>query len=197
MSTKGQKFPPEVLKPDEVRALMGGCSKRAPTGVRNRALIAVLWRSGLRISEALALKPSDIDMDANTIRVAEGKGRRHRVVACDDEALALVGRWLAVRASRGHTGRQTVFCTLSGAVVAQRYVRNLLRRLARKVGVERRVHPHAFRHTFAAELVQEGQPLSVIQEALGHSSITMTAYYLRRIAPANLVQVARERPSWV
>jgi len=196
MSNAGKKFPPEVLKQDEVRALMGGCSMRAPTGVRNRALIAVLWRSGLRISEALALKPSDIDMDANTIRVAEGKGRKHRVVACDDEALAFVGRWLTVRASRGLTGRQTVFCTLSGGLVAPRYVRNLLRRLARKVGVERRVNPHAFRHTFAAELVQEGQPLAVVQQALGHSSVVTTAGYLRRIAPANLVQVARERPSW-
>lgn len=61
MSTKGRKFPPEVLKEDEVRALMGACSKRAPTGVRNRALIALLWRSGLRISEALALMPADVD----------------------------------------------------------------------------------------------------------------------------------------
>jgi site-specific recombinase XerD len=89
-----------------------------------------------------------------------------------------------------------VFCTLSGDIVAQRYVRNLLRRLARKQGVERRVHPHAFRHTFASELVQEGQPLSVVQQALGHGSVVTTAGYLRRIAPANLVEVARNRPAW-
>jgi integrase/recombinase XerD len=70
MSTKGVKFPPEVLSEADVRALMVGCSKRAPTGVRNRALIALLWRSGLRISEALALKPSDIDGSAVTAREA-------------------------------------------------------------------------------------------------------------------------------
>lgn len=196
MSTKGRTFPPEVLRQAEVRALMGACSSAAPTAVRNRALIAVLWRSGLRISEALALKPSDVDAERNTIRVAEGKGKKHRVVACDDEALALVSRWIEVRRGRGVDGRRTLFCTLKGGAVSSRYVRTMLRRLARKAKVERRIHPHAFRHTFASELVEEGQPLSVVQQALGHGSVVTTAGYLRRIAPANLVEVARNRPGW-
>jgi site-specific recombinase XerD len=195
-TTKGRRFPPEVLTHDETRALMGACSPSAPTGVRNKALIAVLWRSGLRVGEALALMPSDIDAKANTVRVAEGKGGKHRVVGIDDEALALVGRWQEVRASKGIGGRRTLFCTLKGGPVSSRYVRTMLRRLARKGGVERRVHPHAFRHTFSAELVQEGQSLDVVQQSLGHGSVTTTAKYLRRIAPANLVEVARNRPRW-
>lgn len=191
-TTKGRTFPPEVLRQAEVRGLMGACSSKAPTGVRNRALIAVLWRSGLRISEALALKPSDVDAERNTIRVAEGKGGKHRVVACDDEALAMVGRWVEVRRGLGVSGRRPLFCTLKGGAVSSRYVRTTLRRLARKAKVERRIH----RHTFASELVEEGQPLSVVQQALGHGSVVTTAGYLRRIAPANLVEVARQRPSW-
>jgi integrase/recombinase XerD len=99
-------------------------------------------------------------------------------------------------AARGIDGRKRLFCTLSGGPVSSRYVRTMLRRLARKAGVERRVHPHAFRHTFSAELVQEGQSLDVVQQSLGHGSVTTTAKYLRRIAPANLVEVARNRPSW-
>jgi integrase/recombinase XerD len=191
MSTKGRKFPPEVLAEAEVRALMAGCSKRAPTGVRNRALIALLWRSGLRISEALALKPSDIDGTA--IRVANGKGGKYRTVGINEEASALVARWMEVRASRGVGGRQTVFCTLSGGPLAPRYVRNLLRRLARKAGVERRVNPHAFRHTLASELVAEGVNLVQIQHVLGHASLDGTAHYIQRIAPAELVDLMSQR----
>lgn len=191
MSTKGRKFPPEVLTEAEVRALMAGCSKRAPTGVRNKALIALLWRSGLRISEALALKPSDFDGSA--VRVANGKGGKYRTVGINEEASALVARWMEVRASRGITGRQTVFCTLSGGPVAARYVRNLLRRLARKAGIEHRVNPHAFRHTLASELVAEGVNVVLIQHVLGHASLDGTAHYLRRIAPAELVDLMSQR----
>lgn len=191
MSNAGKKFPPEVLSEAEVRALMAGCGKRPPTGVRNRALIALLWRSGLRISEALALKPSDVE--GTTVRVANGKGGKFRIVGINEEASALVGRWMEVRAARGFTGRQTLFCTLSGGPVAPRYVRNLLRRLARKAGIERRVHPHAFRHTLASELVAEGVPVWSIQQALGHSSLDGTAHYLQRIAPHELVDLMAGR----
>jgi site-specific recombinase XerD len=191
VSTKGRKFPPEVLSEAEVRALMAGCSKRVPTGVRNRALLALLWRSGLRISEALALKPSDFDGSA--VRVANGKGGKYRTVGINEEASALVARWMEVRASRGIGGRSTVFCTLSGGPVAPRYVRNLLRRLARKAGIERRVNPHAFRHTLASELVAEGVNVVQIQHVLGHASLDGTAHYLRRIAPAELVELMSQR----
>jgi integrase/recombinase XerD len=191
VSTKGRKFPPEVLAEAEVRGLMAGCSKRAPTGVRNRALIALLWRSGLRISEALALKPSDLD--GNAVRVANGKGGKYRTVGINEEASALVARWMGVRASRGIGGRQTVFCTLSGGPMAPRYVRNLLRRLARKAGIERRVNPHAFRHTLASELVAEGVNLVQIQNVLGHASLDGTAHYIQRIAPAELVDLMSQR----
>lgn len=193
-STKGQKFPPEVLSEAEVRALMAGCSKRAPTGVRNRALIALLWRTGLRISEALALRPSDIDAERGMVRVANGKGGKHRTVAAGEEALALVGAWAAARAALdGVTGRQPLFCTLQGGRLSSRYVRTAMRRIARKAGVERRVHPHAFRHTLASELQAEGVSLPAIQKQLGHASLDGTAHYLARIAPVDLVEMMRSR----
>jgi site-specific recombinase XerD len=84
---KGVKYPPEPLTGDEVRTLIDAIPKRTTTGKRNRALLAVLYRSGLRISEALSLKPSDID--GLTIRVLHGKGDEARTTSIDDETAAL------------------------------------------------------------------------------------------------------------
>ena len=82
-ANKGHKLPPEPLTPDEVRALIRACSKRAVTGIRNRALIVVLYRAGLRISEALAVMPKDLDAANSTIRILHGKGDYDRVVGLD------------------------------------------------------------------------------------------------------------------
>ncbi len=73
-SNKGRRFPPEILTPDEVHRLIRAASNRAPTGIRNRALIVVMYRAGLRVSEALGLYPKDVDRSRGTIRVLQGKG---------------------------------------------------------------------------------------------------------------------------
>jgi integrase len=91
--------PPEVLSKSEVIALINACSHRAPTGIRNRALIAVLWRCGLRISEALALEPSDIDLPAGTLRVRHGTGEHPRPGGIDQPTSALLSAWLDRRAA--------------------------------------------------------------------------------------------------
>ena len=96
---------------------MRRCSRRAPTGVRNRALIAVLWRCGLRLGEALALAPKDLDPDQGTLVVQRGKGGKRRVVGVDAGTCALITRWLEVRRGRGISGR-TLFCSLRDRLVA-------------------------------------------------------------------------------
>ncbi len=93
-SSTSRRRPPEVLAEAEAIALLKACSTRAPTGVRNRALIAVLWRCGLRISEALALELRDVDLQAGTVRVRHGKGDRSRTVGLDEQTTALLARWL-------------------------------------------------------------------------------------------------------
>ena len=188
-----RKRPPEVLSETEVRALIGACSNRAPTGIRNRALIAVMWRCGLRISEALELEPRDVDLDAGTVRVRHGKGDRARTVGLDGGTAALLARWLDRRRAMGHNGRRRIFCTLDGRPVDQSYVRHLLRRLAVKAGVERRVHPHALRHTYSAELAREGTPMNVLRDALGHSSLATTDRYLRDVAPVHVIETMKRR----
>ena len=94
---KGVKLPPEPLTTAEVRALLAACSTRAPTGIRNRALLVVLWRAGLRCAEALDLQPKDLDSQLGTLRVLHGKGDKSRTLGLDPEAFAVLDRWMDKR----------------------------------------------------------------------------------------------------
>lgn len=191
----GHTLPPEVLTPEEARALLRVPSPRAPTGIRNRALLAVLYRGGLRISEALALERRDLNSAACTLTVRQGKGDRHRTIGMDPADFGLVARWLDERKRIGLSRPSVAFCTLDGRPLQASYVRALIPRLARKAGIEKRVHPHGLRHTCAAELAVEGVPVPLIQQQLGHASLHTTTVYLRHIAPVELVEKMRAR-SW-
>jgi len=188
-----RKLPPEILTDPEVKRLMRACSSTAPTGVRNRALLVVLYRGGLRLGEALALRPKDIDREAGTVRVLHGKGDKARTVGMDPGAFAVLERWLDMRRARGINGRARVFCTLKKKPMSQDYVRQMLPRLARKSGIEKRVHAHGLRHAHAAQLAAEGLPINVIQAQLGHSNLSTTNEYLKRIAPAEVVAAMQAR----
>ncbi len=183
-----RRLPPEVLTDAEVCVLMGACGRYAATGLRNRALIALLYRAGLRINEALSLYPKDLELADGSVRVLNGKGGRSRTIGLDPGAAAIIEAWLDARSrinldptgrcpvSPG--GRHPVFCTLRGHPMAAAYVRVMLKRLAVRAGIEKRVHAHGFRHTHAAQLRAEGVDIAVISRQLGHSSITTTARYL-------------------
>ena len=195
-SSRGRKLPPEVLNETEIRKLIGACSRRATTGYRNRALIALLWRAGLRISEAIKLRPHDLDFDHGTVRVRAGKGSKPRTAVLSDlDALDLVREWLTYRAlvvSSDHDA--ALFCSLEGTELDPSYLRHLLPRLARRAGVSRRIHCHALRHTHASELARRGVPEVYIQRQLGHQNLSTTSRYLERVgAPAELL--SKIRPS--
>jgi len=192
-SSGSRRRPPEVLSEAEAIALLKACSSRAPTGVRNRALIAVLWRCGLRISEALSLELRDVDLNAGTVRVRHGKGDRSRTVGLDEQTTALLTRWLDRRKKIGPGARAPIFCTLQGGWIDTSYVRRLLPRLAARAGVQRRVHAHGLRHTYAAELAREGTAINVIRDALGHTSLAVTDRYLRDVAPTHVIDTMRAR----
>lgn len=187
---KGRKFPAEILTPAEVSAILAECSRTAPTGIRDRALITVLYRAGLRIGEALALKPADIDPREGTVRVLHGKGDKSRTVGIGDGALAVLQLWLDTRRQRGLRCRY-LFCTLGGTPLSQDAVRAMLRRRKEKAGVHKRVHPHGMRHTHAAELRKRGVDVVTIQHQLGHTSLAVTDVYLRDIAPADVIALGR------
>lgn len=178
---------------EEIVRLLQACSPTAPTGIRNRALIVLLWRGGLRIGEALKLKPADVDAKAGTVRVLHGKGDRSRVVGLDPLAFDALARWMDVRAHLGVNGHAPVFCTLKAKKLSTAYVRALLPRLAAKAGIEKRVHAHGLRHSHAVELVQEGVPLHVIRRQLGHASLETTARYLDHLHPQDVVEAMQAR----
>lgn len=189
-----KQFPVEILTAEEAVSLIKACSAKSATGLRNRALLTVLYRAGLRISEALALRSKDVNLEAGTLTVLRGKGGKRRVVGLDPGAAAVLGQWLERRHSLAFNGRQAVFCTLQGEPMETAYVRALLPRLALKAGIEKRVHAHGLRHTHAAELAREGTPLNLVQAQLGHSSLATTDRYLRHIAPEELVRAMKARP---
>ena len=192
-SNKGKRFPAEPLSSDEVKSLIRACSPRAATGVRNRALIVVLYRAGLRISEALALLPKDLDPTNGSLRILHAKGDQARTVGLDAGAWAILQLWLDRRAALGINGRSPVFSILQGKPMKPAYIRTLLPRLACKAGIDKRVHAHGLRHSFAYELAGEGTPIHLIQAQLGHSSLATTDRYVRHLNPAAVVEAMKAR----
>jgi integrase/recombinase XerD len=191
--TPDAHLPEDVLSTPEIEALLRACSRRAPTGIRNAALIATLWRCGLRLGEALALRTQDVGLDEAVVYIHWAKGGKRRVVGVDAGTRALISEWLRVRAAVVRPRSAPLYCTLRGAAIDQSYVRHLLPRLARRAGIAKRVHPHALRHAYAIALEREGAPLSTIRDLLGHSSAATTDRYLRRLGASDAVAFARER----
>ena len=178
---KKAKLEIEVLDESEVLKLIGACSRRAPTGTRNSALLSLLYGTGARISEALDLRPRDLDLDALTVRIHHGKGDRARTSFLFPMAVPYVQRWLDRRRELGIDSRRVLFSTLEGGRMDASYVRHLLKRLKDKVGLEKRLHPHGFRHSHASRLRADGANLHDIQEQLGHEHTFTTFVYLKRV----------------
>lgn len=190
------KFPPEVYTPKEIQSLISACGFGI-TGFRNRAVLVVLWRSGVRIQEALSLTLPDVDEKDGTLRIRSGKGGKYRVVAMDSGGFGVLGRWIEVRKDRINPPRGIpIFCTTKGKPMGPDYFRKLFPRLRRIAKLEKRVHAHGFRHTHATELAMENVPVPVISAQLGHTNIATTVRYLARIAPSKVVEAIRARESW-
>lgn len=187
--------PPEPLTPAEVRALLSACG-RGPAGRRNEALIVVLWRAGVRCAEVTELRPIDVDFKAGSIRV-HGKGDKWRVVGLDPEAMAVLERWCKLRTQFPHPRTGPLFCTISkpnaGGALDTSYIRSMLRRLGRRAGIARRVHPHGLRHTYTVECSREGIDPELLRRQLGHSSLHTTTIYLRGIAAADVIETMARR----
>ncbi len=178
-------------------ALLDALPARGPAAARNRALIVVMWRAGLRVAEALALEPKDVDLDQGTVTVLRGKGAKRRVAAIDQGAREFLEAWLAERARLALEPGAPLFCgTRPGVVghpVSRPYVTQMLKRYAEHAGITKRVHPHGLRHTHAAELNQAGVPITEIQHQLGHNDLRMTAHYVDHLSPHERVARINDR----
>jgi len=159
--------------------------------------VSLLRYAGLRLSEALALQPRDIE--AGTVNVRHGKGDRQRVVGLNSAAVAHIDRWLVERERMGISRRAPLFCTFSKrggrrhvVALSSRQVQLALKRRALRAGIEKRVHPHGLRHSCAVALVERGVAVPLVQRQLGHTNLGTTDVYLRGLGVSAHVDVVRD-----
>ncbi len=188
-----KRYPAEVLTRHEIEALLLACGTDMWTDRRNYALIVVLWRTGLRISEALALRPCDIDLERGAIRVLQGKGGWARTVGIDSRGGEAMSSWIIEHAGMGYSPGQALFVTGSGQPVSSGYLRRKFPELARTAGIHKRFHAHGLRHTHAAELRTENIDIAVIKRQLGHRSLMTTVEYLDYLVPQTMLRVINSR----
>lgn len=165
---------PEVLSPEEIELLLAQPNVKTRRGARDRAILEVLYASGLRVSELCQLRI--LDVDDTFIRV-RGKGGKERIVPIGSKAIEAVDRYLNYREGSGDARDEMLFVTQSGKNLKRRSVWSMVKYYARKAGIQKGISPHTFRHSFATHLLDNGADLRVIQEMLGHASISSTDLY--------------------
>lgn len=169
---------PDALTQREVDRLLAAPDLDRPNGVRDRALLELLYATGLRVSEAAGLTLDRVRLEDRVLRCL-GKGGRERVVPFGDTACAWLRRYLEEERPRlaRRSSSSALFLSRRGGALNRRTIWALVRRYAARAGLSKRVHPHTLRHTFATHLLANGAPLRVIQEMLGHADIATTQIY--------------------
>ena len=166
---------PKTLSRDEARRLLMAPNVRAPTGLRNRCILELMYRAGLRVGEVCALRPRDVDVAGGVARVWAGKSGDRTAYFDPEPVRPFLEDWKRVR--RRLPKSEHLFCTLDGGPVSVRYVEQMFQRMRRRAGIEARCTPHTLRHTYATELLDEGFTIREVQEALGHSDVSTTMIY--------------------
>jgi integrase/recombinase XerD len=170
---------PDTLHFHEIEQLLAAINLSTPEGTRNRAMLETLYSSGLRVSELLDLKLSNLYEDMGFLKVA-GKGDKERLVPIGRDALKHIqlyreGVRCHLTIKKGH--EDYVFLNRRGAKLTRVMVFTIIKDLAVKAGIQKTVSPHTFRHSFATHLIEGGADLRAVQEMLGHESITTTEIY--------------------
>jgi integrase/recombinase XerC len=177
-SPKLDKRLPSFLTVDEVERLLNAPDLSKPQGQRDRALLELLYASGLRVSELVSLNLNQINLDTNEIRVW-GKGSKERVVLMGKPATEALRNYLRQSRPRflGEKRNNAIFLNRYGQRIPERRVQKMLEDYAARAGIGKRVHPHMLRHTFATHLLDGGADLRVVQELLGHAQLSSTQIY--------------------
>ena len=170
---------PDTLSFDEIEAIIAQIDMSKPEGGRNKAILETLYSCGLRVSELVNLKLSQLYTDIGFIRVI-GKGDKERLVPIGRSAIKFINIYkdqlrVHITASPGH--EDILFLNNRGAKLSRVMIFLMLKDLVRKAGITKNISPHTFRHSFATHLVEGGADLRAVQEMLGHASITTTEIY--------------------
>jgi integrase/recombinase XerD len=168
---------PKTLSEADVEALLGAPDVATPLGLRDRAMLETLYATGLRVSELVALKRFEVNLDAGIVRVM-GKGAKERLVPLGEEAVDWIAKYLKTH------GADALFVTSRGAAMTRQAFWHLIRRYGARAIPGKRLSPHVLRHAFATHLINHGADLRVVQMLLGHADISTTQIY---------THVARER----
>ncbi len=166
---------PRALDVDQMAKLLDDDAD-TPLAVRDRAMWELLYSSGLRVAELVALDVTDLDLRAREARVL-GKGRKQRVVPVGRHAVAALQAWLTQRVALAAVDEPAVFVGRRGGRLGTRTVQQRLRAWARRHGIDAAVHPHMLRHSFASHLLESSGDLRAVQELLGHADISTTQIY--------------------
>lgn len=174
----GRKLP-DTLSYHEIEQLMEAIDHSTPEGQRNRAILEVLYSSGLRVSELVDLKLSNVYEDIGFLRII-GKGNKERLVPVGRDALKYMKIYTSevrvhLNIASGH--QNFVFLNRRGKKLTRVMIFTIIKNLAKKVGMTKSISPHTFRHSFATHLIEGGADLRAVQEMLGHESITTTEIY--------------------
>ncbi len=177
-SPKLDKRLPSFLSVDDMKRLLSAPHSSDPVGQRDRAIMELLYASGLRVSELVKLDTGQVALDTNEIRVW-GKGSKERVVLMGEPAAEALNTYLSQGRARLLDIRKSsaLFVNRYGKRLTERSVQRMLQKYADLAGIKKRIHPHLLRHTFATHLLDGGADLRVVQELLGHASLSSTQIY--------------------
>lgn len=168
---------PKFLTVEEVESLLKQPEEDDVRGIRDRAMLELIYATGLRVSELLSLKPEDVNLEDGFL-ICLGKGKKQRIVPVGSSASKALGKYLSQsRPMLLKEPNEVLFLTRRGKAFTRQGFWKLLKHYARRVGLESKISPHVLRHTFATHLLERGADLRSVQIMLGHSQITTTQVY--------------------
>ena len=179
ISSKRDQYLPSVLSVEEVVRLLEAPDLSKAEGLRDRALLELLYASGLRVSEVVNLDREQVNFNMNEIQVHRGKGTKDRMVLIGKPAARALTDYLGYGRPEllGEKSGNALFLGLRGERLIERMVQKILEKYSRAAGIGRRIHPHILRHTFATHMLDGGANLRVVQELLGHADLSSTQIY--------------------
>jgi integrase/recombinase XerC len=176
-SPKRERRLPSILTKDHLSALIAAADEQTPQGLRNRAILDLMYSAGVRLSEIVALDLKQLDLDERTL-IVRGKGNKERMVLIGTPAEQALRRYLSQgRPKLASNDDPALLLNRDGKRLSGRSVQQIVRRHALRAGLDERVHPHLLRHSFATHLLDGGAELRVVQELLGHASASTTQIY--------------------
>jgi len=178
LTPKLPKKLPNFLYPEEINALLGSTEEKTPSGLRDRALLETIYGTGLRVAELIRVNLSDLNFEEGEIKVM-GKGSKERIVLFGSKAREALHHYIDEGRAKlaGKKKAAALFINHHGDRLTARSVEEMIVRQARKAGIAKKVTPHTLRHSFATHLMAGGADLRVVQELLGHVSLSTTQVY--------------------